>query len=189
MTRLLLLLATVCAVAYGECPNIISKSAWSIKKTGCQTALKSPVPWVIFHHSDTPPCTSKDGCITRARNILDYHTGTQGWCDIGYNFLIGSDGTILEGRGWSKVGAHAKGFNSMSIGICFIGNFQNGLPSEAAINAAKSLIRCGVELKKIKVNYTVKGHKDVTSTSCPGDALYNNLKKWDRFMAKTGTLP
>lgn len=45
------------------------------------------------------------------------------WGDIGYNFVVGEDGNIYEGRGWSKHGAHSVSYNSKSIGICLIGNF------------------------------------------------------------------
>lgn len=38
-----------------------------------------------------------------------------------YNFLVGGDGLIYEGRGWGKKGAHTFGFNSQSVGIAFIG--------------------------------------------------------------------
>jgi N-acetylmuramoyl-L-alanine amidase len=39
-----------------------------------------------------------------------------GWDDIGYNFLVGEDGNIYEGRGWTQTGAHCIGYNSKSIG-------------------------------------------------------------------------
>jgi len=66
--------------------------------------------------------------------------------DIGYNFLVGEDGNVYEGRGWDTVGAHAKGYNTRSIGISFIGNFNYRKPNSAAINAAKQLISCGVSM-------------------------------------------
>ena len=47
------------------------------------------------------------------------------WSDIGYNFLVGEDGNIYEGRGWMKRGAHAPDYNSESIGICVIGDFTS----------------------------------------------------------------
>lgn len=46
------------------------------------------------------------------------------WFDIGYNFVIGEDGNVYEGRGWDYVGAHAPGYNTQSIGICVIGDFS-----------------------------------------------------------------
>lgn len=47
------------------------------------------------------------------------------WEDIGYTFLVGEDGNIYEGRGWGKHGAHSIPYNSKSIGICMIGNFNS----------------------------------------------------------------
>jgi N-acetylmuramoyl-L-alanine amidase len=46
-----------------------------------------------------------------------------GWADIGYNFVVGEDGNIYEGRGWNAKGAHAPAYNGRSIGICIIGDF------------------------------------------------------------------
>jgi len=74
---------------------------------------------------------------------------TTEWWDIGYNFLVGEDGNVYEGRGWDIVGAHAKNYNAESIGITFIGTFTNRIPNSVAINAAKQLISCGVS----KVNF------------------------------------
>ena len=77
---------------------------------------------------------------------LELRRSATGWSDIGYNFLVGDDGNVYEGRGWDLQGAHVFGHNSRSIGISFIGNFQQRLPSTAARNATKQLIRCGVSM-------------------------------------------
>lgn len=47
------------------------------------------------------------------------------WDDIGYNFLIGEDGNVYEGRGWGVKGAHFPAYNPRSLGICFIGSFDS----------------------------------------------------------------
>ena len=51
---------------------------------------------------------------------------------------------MYEARAWDAVGAHARGYNSRSIGIAFIGNFSNRKPKTVALNVAKQFIRCGV---------------------------------------------
>jgi N-acetylmuramoyl-L-alanine amidase len=48
---------------------------------------------------------------------------TNGWDDIGFNFVVGEDGNVYEGRGWNAVGSHAVPYNGNSIGICVIGDF------------------------------------------------------------------
>jgi N-acetylmuramoyl-L-alanine amidase len=65
---------------------------------------------------------------------------TRKWNDVAYNFLIGSDGNVYEGRGWRRVGSHTKGFSSKSIAISFVGNFEKVAPKEEAIEACKLLI-------------------------------------------------
>lgn len=50
---------------------------------------------------------------------------TKHWNDIGYNFLIGEDGNVYEGRGWDVKGAHSRPYNGKSIGICVIGDFES----------------------------------------------------------------
>lgn len=47
-----------------------------------------------------------------------------GWSDIEYNFLVGEDGAVYEGRGWNNVGAHTNGYDSQSIGMAVMGNFN-----------------------------------------------------------------
>ena len=66
------------------------------------------------------------------------------------------------------MGAHAPAVNSDSIGICLIGNFVSVAPNALALKAAQDLIACGVSRGFIKSAYILKGHRQVTSTTCPG---------------------
>ena len=88
-----------------------------------------------------------------------------------HSWIVGEDGNIYEGRGWTKVGAHAPSYNSNSIGICIVGDFSTKAPNAAAQNSVKALIACGVELGYIRAAYTLKGHRQVTATTCPGMLL------------------
>jgi hypothetical protein len=59
--------------------------------------------------------------------------------DIAYNFLVGGDGKIYEGRGWDAEGAFARGFNKKSLGIAFIGkdltsNLETLLPFSCIVS-------------------------------------------------------
>ena len=58
-----------------------------------------------------------------ASTIRRWHL-QRGWSDIGYHYVIGLDGKIEAGRPVSKIGAHAKGYNKTSIGICYIGGLS-----------------------------------------------------------------
>uniref|UniRef100_A0A8C5PT28 Peptidoglycan-recognition protein n=1 Tax=Leptobrachium leishanense TaxID=445787 RepID=A0A8C5PT28_9ANUR len=166
--KLLVILAAVCAITNG-CPSIISKSAWKGRGTKCNVKLNTPVNNVVIHHTEGAFCSSQSACMTQARNIQKYHMDSKGWCDIGYNFLIGEDSNIYEGRGWKIRGAHATSYNPISVGISFFGSFTNRAPNAKALKAAQDLIKCGVSKGFIRSTYTLKGHRNVMSTDCPGN--------------------
>ncbi|GFO44108.1 solute carrier family 22 member 21 [Plakobranchus ocellatus] len=165
------------------CPNIVSRSEWNARAPKSVSYLShQPLQYAFIHHSDSPAeCLTKDRCASAVRSFQNYHMDSRGWHDIGYSFLIGGEGTVFEGRGWDRVGAHTKNYNSVGLGFCFIGNFMTKNPTQVQLNSAKRLIECGVELGKLKSNYTVRGHRDMGSTLCPGDILYNIIRGWPQY--------
>jgi len=80
---------------------------------------------------------------------------TLGWADIAYNFLIGEDGRVYEGRGWKVHGAHTLGYNDSSVGISFIGYFASRAPCDAALRATQELIRLGVKEVNNTMNFFI----------------------------------
>ncbi|KAK7871824.1 hypothetical protein R5R35_006424 [Gryllus longicercus] len=176
MARSLLLLAALCALAAAAsaaCPNIISRSGWGARNPTATTQLsKKPTPYVVVHHGASSSCTTQSACASIVRSYQNQHMDVNGWADIGYNFIIGEDGNVYEGRGWELTGAHAPGYNTQSIGICIIGTFTSKLPNTAALNALNNLIECGVSKGKITAAYKEIGHRQATATECPGTKLY-----------------
>uniref|UniRef100_A0A8C3FIG5 Peptidoglycan-recognition protein n=1 Tax=Chrysemys picta bellii TaxID=8478 RepID=A0A8C3FIG5_CHRPI len=165
------------------CPRIVSRSQWGARAPKNRVRLRTPVPFVIIHHTEGNPCTSQASCSRQVRGIQNYHMNSNGWSDIGYNFLIGEDGNVYEGRGWSTMGAHAKNWNHKSLGFSFLGSFSSRVPNNAALNAAKSLIQCAVSKGFLSRSYFLKGHRNVNPTDCPGNALYKVIRQWPRFKA------
>ena len=76
--------------------------------------------YIIIHCSATKPSHNVD-----IKDIDRWHR-EQGWRMVGYHFLIKRDGTVQEGRGLMEGGAHAKGYNERSIGICLAGGICGG---------------------------------------------------------------
>ncbi|XP_061399896.1 peptidoglycan-recognition protein SC2-like [Musca vetustissima] len=163
--------------------TIISKSEWGAAPANGKTTLGNGLAYAVIHHTAGNYCSTKAACMQELRNIQSYHQKTLGWADIGYNFLIGGDGNIYEGRGWNVMGAHATNWNSKSIGISFLGNYNNSKPTAAQISAAKSLLAAAVSRGQIVSGYTLYGHRQVGSTECPGTNLWNEIKQWPNWKA------
>lgn len=79
---------------------------------------------VIFHHSLS---TTGDAAVIRSWHL------ERGFWDIGYHFVIPSMGRSQEGRNLYAIGAHSKGNNSDSIGICLVGNFNKTAPTPCQV--------------------------------------------------------
>ncbi|GAB3213333.1 hypothetical protein GCM10027294_43900 [Marinactinospora endophytica] len=142
--------------------NIVSRAEWGARAPRSrQTVSWSARTEFVVHYSAGPPSQTP-------RQIQAFHMDSNGWSDVGYNFLVDTDGKIYEGRGWLVVGAHATGHNTSGIGACFIGGNGDATP------AAREAIRALYDEANRKAGRTLKirGHRDVGSTDCPGGDLY-----------------
>ncbi|XP_022914118.2 uncharacterized protein [Onthophagus taurus] len=165
-------------------PNLhmISRNEWGARKNvGKYTLLKTPVPFVIIHHTETNRCFYRTACILQAKSIQAYYMESFGWDDIAYNFMIGGDGYVYEGRGWDYMGAHALGYNNISIGIGFIGTFIKFVPEPSQIEQAHILIEDGVKNGYISEDYKLVGMSQVTGNESPATLLIKEIKTWPHF--------
>jgi peptidoglycan recognition protein len=172
--------ASSCSTPSG-CPRIVSRSEWGARAPTSTTAIARPIPRYFVHHSAGNSCFTEANCKSTVKGIQNYHMDSNGWSDIGYNFLVGEDGNAYEGRGWDRVGAHSPNYNSVAVGVCVMGTFTNANPNSAALTATQRLISCGISLGKLSSSYSLHGHRDGTCTSCPGNALYATIKTWPRY--------
>ncbi|SHK41816.1 N-acetylmuramoyl-L-alanine amidase [Tepidibacter formicigenes] len=88
-----------------------------------------------------------------------------GWSGFGYHFYITKDGQIYRGRPENTIGAHCKGYNQSSAGICLQGNFEVEKVSEIQLKAIIDLCQDLCSTYSIS---TIYGHRELKSTSCPG---------------------
>ncbi|XP_004481590.1 peptidoglycan recognition protein 1 [Dasypus novemcinctus] len=185
LASVLLALLGLGAATVEKCSTpIVSRTEWKAQPSKCTQSLKLPVRYVVVSHTAGATCNTPALCQQQARNVQHYHARTLGWCDVGYNFLIGEDGFVYEGRGWNTKGAHTgRTWNPISIGISFMGNYMERVPPAQAIQAAQSLLACGVAQGALSPNYEVKGHRDVQQTLSPGDRLYEIIQKWPHYRA------
>ena len=124
---------------------------------------------IIVHCSAT-----QEGKEINAAEINLWHL-KRGWSGIGYHYVVLLDGTIEYGRSIYKQGAHVKGGNKGSIGICYIGGVEsergsNGkwIAKDTRIPEQKeSLLLLLKTLKKMHKNATIHGHNEFAAKSCP----------------------
>ncbi len=117
---------------------------------------------IIIHCAATP-----NGKHFTAEDIDRWHK-ERGWAGIGYHYVIRVDGILERGREDHVTGAHAKGHNKGSIGICLIGTDE--------FNSVQWW-----ELRKLVAQLTTKyecvkviGHNEISNKTCPGF----DVQKW-----------
>jgi hypothetical protein len=128
--------------------------------------LRGTLNTIVIHHS----AFSQAG----PAEIQGLHMDRRGYADVAYHFLIDSEGMIYEGREIHVRGAHVQGFNTGSVGIVLMGNFNELEPTQAQIDGLKTLV------DYLRYTYGIRnlaGHKDYPDqspdgTDCPGDNLY-----------------
>jgi hypothetical protein len=135
-------------------------------------------------------------------SICRYHRNSNGWRDIGYNFLVDRFGQIFEGRAGGidqpVIGAQAQGYNGVSTGVANLGTFTGAPQTAAGVSATAELLAWKLSLHGVPVEGSVTvtsgggptnryaagtpvtfariaAHRNADKTTCPGDALYDQL--------------
>lgn len=119
---------------------------------------------IIVHCSATP-----EGKDFHASDIDKWHRN-RGFNCIGYHYVVTLDGKVEQGRPEDKVGAHASGYNSHSIGVCYIGGVETDgkTPKDTRTDAQKEALKDLIaELKKKYPGAVVHGHNEVANKACP----------------------
>ncbi len=133
--------------------NIIEKTY----KWDGSLSIRKSTQYIIIHHA---------AAITASPDQIHSWHLSNGWTGIGYNFVVRKDGSVYTGRPINCAGAHTSNYNSVSVGICFEGDFDVEKISDVQMDAGKELISY---LKKVYPNAIVKRHRDFASTACPGN--------------------
>ncbi|XP_019878218.2 peptidoglycan-recognition protein 2-like isoform X2 [Aethina tumida] len=166
------------------CPEIVTKSGWDGRQPISEDYVIIPVKYIVIHHTVTPECGNVTTCSSILKSVQNFHMEDMEFHDIGYNFLIGGDGRVYEGASWHKIGAHTFGYNTKSLGIAFIGDFSDTLPTSKALKALKDFLLCGIEMGEIHPNYKIFAARQVSATKSPGLRLYKEIQKLEHFDPK-----
>ncbi|MFJ7243780.1 peptidoglycan recognition protein [Kitasatospora sp. NPDC098652] len=184
-------------------PGIVTRAGWgadeSIREAGF--VYTGAVRVTFVHHTATATDYACSDAPRIIRSIYQYHVQSNGWRDIGYNFLVDRCGTIYEGRAGGVdqpvLGAHTLGFNTNSSGIAAIGTYSSDAPPQELQDGIAKIAAWKLGLTGRQADGTaqltsgsdgslypkgtvvdfdaISGHRDGFATECPGDALYRRL--------------
>ena len=126
---------------------------------------------IIVHCSAT-----REGQNIPIETIRKWHIEGRGWSDIGYHFYIDLEGNIFKGRDIAKMGAHCKGYNRNSIGLCYCGGVEEDgkTPKDTRTEAQKEALLCILRtMKAMYPDAIIHSHKDFANKACPSfDATF-----------------
>lgn len=190
-------------------PPVITQAQWGASTDYDGTPeYGAEIKAAVVHHTgvDSDNTLSCAKSASRLRSIQQDHFA-RGYFDIGYNFVVDRCGQIFEGRSGGMelpvIGAHDAGFNTNTLGISYIGNFESAQPSKAALDAIARVVawkfgmygidptgkvtltsgaKQGYSGNKIPLDQQVTlprvfGHRDTNATACPGANLYPKLSR------------
>ena len=127
-----------------------------------------PLNRIILHSTATPE--GRDVSVVEIRN---WHLD-RGWDDIGYHYVIYRDGSVNKGRPVERAGAHVRGHNANSIGVCYIGGVEatkrdgKWQAKDTRTPEQKESLRNLIE--DLMFDYplaTLHGHNEFAAKACP----------------------
>jgi len=172
-----------------DSPEVCDRTCWCPSCPIDNTPQITEPTHLIVHHSAGNNQSNDFGQVVEF--IWDLHVNTNGWDDIGYNWLIDPNGILYQGRPDNYQGAHFSCINENTVGICVIGDYSLVEPSEEAINTLINTLAFEATEHLIDVNIqsqhetgeflldNIAGHRDssgsmnaCSGTECPGNSFY-----------------
>ncbi|MGZ4804888.1 MAG: N-acetylmuramoyl-L-alanine amidase [Ilumatobacteraceae bacterium] len=178
--------------------SIYPRDAW-----GANLPPKGPIgvetpQFLLVHHTASP--NSYTSAVSLIQATYSFHTSSaKGWPDVCYEFFVGRDGDVWEGRAGAMAGpviadatGGSQGFAQL---VCMLGDFTSQLPTDAALGSLVKVLAWLSYRDRIDITpgattsfisrgsqrwaagtpvtaFTISGHRDMSYTACPGDALY-----------------
>lgn len=163
---------------------ILPRSSWSPRHDDGDLTLSGLAHAVAVHHSVTGQGfglnSTRDAEEAHMREIEAIGEGRFG-TGISYNVLVFPSGRAYQGASFHRRGTHTGGHNSTVRSICYVGNFEVASPTDLALAKGAAIIEEGRN-RWWRFNAPINGHRDYSSTACPGKNLYkhlDDLEDWD----------
>jgi hypothetical protein len=192
-------------------PVIRSRESWNARDFKGTPAIADELQMAIVHHTVNRNGYAASEVAGMIAAIQRYHQDTNGWNDIGYNFIVDRFGQVWDARAGGThnavIGGHAYGHNTGSTGISVLGDHQAQWPSAAAVEAVTALAAWKLDLhgcdiapaltyasratgrtKTYPHRIIFHGETADASTACPGQYLKRHMTgiKNDAHMRQLG---
>ncbi len=178
-------------------PRVVSRPDWGADESLRFTASgdeiwprdADPVGGLVLHHTKT--ANVEENPAARLHGVYAFHAVDRGWGDIGYHLVVDERGVVYEGRAGSArvleggplvIAGHVYGHNHGNIGIAMLGTLFDQPPSPRAWAALVGLVAWLVSVHHLDPtatqgvdgarSTTIRAHRDLRDTTCPGDAFY-----------------
>lgn len=191
--------------------SVVERSGWRADESKMRWRPENkPLRAAVVHHTAGTNNYTAAQSASIVRGIYHYHAVTRGWGDIGYNFLVDKYGQIFEGRtgslaapgGSMPVAAHARGFNTGTLGISVLGDYSSVRAPDSVLatmadviawkfdaadidmSTPSGMISPGTNARPAGQNLPrIYAHRDVGATTCPGNNIYARIPALNRQVA------
>jgi hypothetical protein len=172
-------------------PGVFGRAHWGAPDGAPCSGYTSNVRFAVVHHTGGGPQDNNySNPAAKIHGIYQYHLAT-GYCDIAYNFLVDKWGTLWEGRAGgvdqSVMGAHTLSYNSESTGVAILGDFTSVNAPGPAQDGLVRLLAWKLWVHHVDPYSAVwknggwiqpiSAHRELGSTSCPGNVFYPELPR------------
>ncbi|XP_049942927.1 peptidoglycan recognition protein 1-like [Schistocerca serialis cubense] len=157
--------------------SVVPRGDWGARPSTGAVPARSPAQYVVVGHAGTARCATRPQCLPLVRELQALHL-RRGYSDVAYNFLVGGDGAVYEGRGWRVESPLAPAGLRPSLSLGLLGAASSPPPPAAQLAAARRLIRVGVDSGYVAANYTL-----LAESLTDGDELVRELSTWPHWPA------
>jgi hypothetical protein len=147
---------------------------------GLGPAMRLPAQRLFLHHSVTPANPGNAASVRQVASI-----GVSRFGRSSYSYANTLDGVLWQMQG-DNVGVHTAGYNSSSLAVVLVGNYDHTQISNAQVNSVAWLHRYLRSNGRLVSGAPLLGHRDVGATACPGKTAYAAL---GRIRGLLGSLP
>lgn len=149
--------------------DLITRGEWNARPPRGRSFVNWPAGvdlWVHHTAGRIPPATVADEALVQ-RETQNFHMNVRRWSDYAYNYGAGPSGRLYEGRGFEVHGAHSPGRNHEPA-VVLMGTYASVVPTDEQHRAV-------YELMEFLDAGELRGHRENSPTSCPGDAAMRKI--------------